>query len=258
MIETLQAANMKELANIRHGFFTRNGGVSKGIHASLNCGLSGYFEDAEVAENRRRVAEQIGVLPENLLSCLQVHSPDVVTVTRAWEKSGRPKADGMVTKEKGIALGILTADCLSVLFADAKEGVIGAAHAGWQGALSGVIENTVMAMEELGASRRGLCAALGPCIWQNSYEVGPEFPAPFMAEDPAQEKYFRPAFRSDHYMFDLPGYVTGKLRALGLRDIEASPADTYADEARFFSYRRDCHRGAGGGGRLISAIALAA
>ena len=258
MIEALQAANLKEHPNIRHGFFTRCGGVSEGIHASLNCGLSGYFDDAEVTENRRRVAEQIGVLPENLLSCLQVHSPDVVTITQAWKKADRPKADAMVTKEKGIALGILTADCLPVLFVDSRAGVIGAAHAGWRGAISGVIDNTVKAMETLGASRRDIVAALGPCIWQNSYEVGPEFPASFLAEDPANEKYFRPAFRSDHYMFDLPGYVMAKLCALGIRDVEPSPADTYADETHFFSYRRDCQRDAGGGGRLISVIAMAA
>ncbi len=162
----------------------------------------------------------------------------------------------MVTKEKGIALGILTADCVPLLFADPGAGVIGSAHAGWRGALTGVIENTLDAMEKLGANRKAVHAALGPCIWQNSYEVGPEFPAPFLAENADYARFFKPAFKSDRTMFNLPGYVEAKLRAAGVISIESSPADTLADEARFFSYRRACLQGTGRTGSLISVIVL--
>jgi YfiH family protein len=164
----------------------------------------------------------------------------------------------MVTREKGIALGILTADCAPILFVDRKAGVIGAAHAGWRGAVSGVIENTVEAMVKLGANKTGIEAAIGPCIWQNSYEVGPEFPAPFLAEDPANEKFFRPVFKSDHTMFDLPGYVAARVKKTGIASVDPSPADTCADEARFFSYRRSTLRKEQRAGNLISVIVLAA
>lgn len=257
MIEALLADNLKELPGIRHGFFTRKGGVSTGNAASLNCGLSKYLDRGEALENRRRVAGHLGVEPDRLLSCDQIHSPDCLTITKVWNVDERPLADAMATKEKGIALGILTADCVPVLLADARAGVIGAAHAGWRGAISGVLENTLKAMEELGASRKDIRAAIGPCIGQNSYEVGPEFPASFLAEDPANEKLFRPAFRSGHYMFDLPRYVLNKLQTLGVPDVEPSLADTYADEERFYSYRRDSQRGEKQSGRLISVIVLA-
>ncbi len=249
MPKTLHADNFQYLESIRHGFFTREWG---------NCGLSraGDF-GSDVLDNRRRVAEQLGAEPEKLLSCYQIHSPDVVTVTAPWKIEDRPQADAMVTKEKGIALGILTADCGPVLFADAKNGVIGAAHAGWRGALMGVMENTVAAMEKLGAARQSIHASVGPCIWWNSYEVGPEFPAPFLAENTEYTRFFRPAFRSDHYMFNLPGYIEAKLRALGLASVEPSPADTLADEELFFSYRRSCLKGEERAGSLISAIMLA-
>jgi polyphenol oxidase len=225
-MDFLQADNLKDLPKVRHGFFTRMGCVNLGDGASP------------------------------LLTCQQVHSPNCVTVTDAWCMEYRPKADAMVTAVKGLALGILTADCVPVLFAHAKAEVIGAAHAGWRGAIGGVLANTIKAMEALGASRRGIVAALGPCIWQVSYEVGPEFPAPFLAEDPANEKLFGLSARAGHYLFDLPGYVVGTLRKLGVGDVEPSPADTFADETRFFSYRRDCLRGEASPGRLISAIAL--
>ncbi|MGE3623555.1 MAG: peptidoglycan editing factor PgeF, partial [Bdellovibrionales bacterium] len=242
MLDPLTAINLNSVPSIRHGFFTRQGGVSEGIFSSLDCGLS-ERDPEQAAENRRRVAETLGAQPDRLLSCHQVHSPDVLTAGEPWPLEKRPKADAMVTKEKGIALGILTADCGPLLFADQKAGVIGAAHAGWRGALTGVIENTVEAMEKLGAARKHIVAAIGPCIWQNSYEVGPEFPAPFLAENPDFKRFFRPAFRSDRYMFDLPGYLEAKLRMLGLAAVDPSPADTLADEARFFSYRRACLNG---------------
>ncbi|MDX2027076.1 MAG: peptidoglycan editing factor PgeF [Alphaproteobacteria bacterium] len=248
MSEILRADNLEGLSGVRHGFFTSAWG---------NCGLSEKYDPAELGENRRRVAESLSVKPANLLSCYQIHSPDVVTIARPWAANERPQADAMVTKEKGIALGILTADCAPLLLVDRKAGVIGAAHAGWRGALTGVIENTVAAMEKLGANRTSMRAAIGPCIWQNSYEVGPEFPAPFLAENPEHEKFFRPAFKSGHYMFNLPGYAEAKLKALNLDSIESSPADTCADEEQFFSYRRDCLRGGGRSGSLISVIVLA-
>ncbi len=249
MPEILKADNLQSLPGLRHGFFTRAWG---------NCGLSRATAwGDEISDNRRRVAEHLAVKPENLLSCYQIHSPIVVMVTEAWHPDNRPQADAMVTKEKGIALGILTADCVPLLFADVTAGVIGAAHAGWRGAVSGVIENTVEAMQKLGANKKSIQAAIGPCIWQNSYEVGPEFPAPFLGENPDNDRFFRPSFRSDHYMFNLPGYVETKLRALGLVSIEPSPADTAADEKRFFSYRCSTLQGEKHEGSLISVIVLA-
>jgi YfiH family protein len=256
MIASLQADNLACMTGLRHGFFTRQGGVSEGIYDSLNCGFSPQDKPENIIENRRRVAAHIGVAPNCLLSCAQVHSPNVVVAETAWGMDARPSADAMVTKQPGLALGILTADCVPILFADATTSVIGAAHAGWRGALTGVIENTLIAMEKLGARRGRIETALGACVWQKSYEVGPEFPAPFLAENPVHEKFFRPAFRSDHAMFDLPGYVVAKLRGLGVASVEPSPADTLADEERFFSYRRNSLRGDPRTGSLISVIVL--
>ena len=249
MPEVLTAANLQDLPGIRHGFFTCAWG---------NCGLSRGYNRQEVSANRQRVAEYLSVKPEHLLSCYQIHSPDVATITAPWKVDDRPQMDAMVTKEKGIALGILTADCVPLLFADKNAGVIGAAHAGWRGALTGIIENTLAAMEKLGANKKSIHAALGPCIWQNSYEVGPEFPAPILAENPDYAKFFKPAFKSDRTMFNLPGYVEAKLRTAGVVLIEPSPADTLPDEERFFSYRRNTIKGIPGlSGSLISVIVLA-
>jgi len=191
-----------------------------------------------------------------LLSAYQIHSSTVVTVTHNWLADDRPQADALVTNKKGFALGILTADCGPILFADVGAGVIGAAHAGWRGALSGILDNTLDAMETLGASRKSIHAALGPCIWQKSYEVGPEFPAPFLAEDPAHQRFFRAAFKSDHYMFDLPGYIMARLHALGVGSLAASPADTCAEPERFFSHRYSTLRNEKRKGNLMSAISL--
>lgn len=256
MLDPLTAINLNSVPSIRHGFFTRQGGVSEGIFSSLDCGLS-ERDPEQAAENRRRVAETLGAQPDRLLSCHQVHSPDVLTAGEPWPLEKRPKADAMVTKEKGIALGILTADCGPLLFADQKAGVIGAAHAGWRGALTGVIENTVEAMEKLGAARKHIVAAIGPCIWQNSYEVGPEFPAPFLKENPAHADLFAPSTRAGHFMFDLPAYIVTKLRGMGLGQVDDIAHDTCADERAYFSYRRSVLRGEPGYGRNISAIALA-
>ena len=256
MMKMLQADNLKTMPGIRHSFFTRHGGVSEGDFASLNCGFSQHDRAENYLENRKRVAAHIGVAETHLLSCSQIHSPDVIAIDVVWPMMDRPKADAMVTNQKGVALGILTADCVPILFVDAKAGVIGAAHAGWRGAVGGVIENTVAAMEKLGARRRSIETAIGACIWQKSYEVGPEFPAPFLAENPDSQKFFRPALRTDYFMFDLPGYVSAKLRQLGVAHVEPSPADTLAEETDFFSYRRACLQGAGRTGSLISVIVL--
>jgi len=257
MLTPLIAENLQSLPSIRHGFFTRQGGVSEEIYASLNNGISSGDKREAVIENRRRVAAHLDANLEHLLVCHQIHSPDAETVTALWKMDTNPQKDALVTKEKGIALGVLTADCAPILFADVKNGVIGAAHAGWRGALSGVIENTVAAMEKLGAVRGAIHAAIGPCIGWNSYEVGPEFPAPFIAENPDFKRFFRPAFKSDRYMFNLSGYTEAKLRDLKLASVEPSPADTLADEERFFSYRRNTLRGEKRTGSLISAIMLA-
>jgi YfiH family protein len=253
MIERLQADLLAGCPGIVHGFFTREGGVSEGDFASLNCG--GVEDDsAHVAENRRRVASALGV--NALLSCSQVHSPRVVTVVQPWNYAARPEADAMVTCQRGIALGILTADCVPILFADPAAGVIGAAHAGWKGAVGGVIEATLGTMQTLGAARTRIVAALGPCIWQESYEVGPAFPAPFLAENGANAAFFKPSSRAGHFLFDLPGYVRAKVLGQEIAACAPSPADTCADAARFFSYRRMTLGGAKNYGRLISTIAL--
>lgn len=258
MIDSLQASNLSSLPQVRHAFFTSQGGVSEGIYESLNAGLSSKDSPANVRENRRRMAEHLGVTPENLLSGYQLHTPDVKTVVAPWLPEERPHVDAMVTKERGIALGILTADCVPVLFADPEHNVIGAAHAGWRGAIGGVLENTLIAMEKIGASRSKIYAALGPCIWQDSYDVGPEFPAPFLQEDFKHQRFFRPGADDDHFQFDLPGYVVEKLTALGLASVALSPANTFADEKRFFSYRRNCvQKGINTVASLLSAIVLA-
>jgi YfiH family protein len=241
---------------IRHGFFTRQGGISEGIFASLNCGYGSGDDAAHVSENRRRVMAALALPPERLATCYQVHSPTAVTVEAPWPQEARPRADAMVTRRRGVALGILTADCVPVLFADAEAEVIGAAHAGWRGALGGVIEATVTAMRRLGAKPARLAAAIGPCIGAASYEVGPDFPAPFLAEDAANAGFFAPAPRAGHHLFDLAGYVAARLARLGIGRIERTGGDTAAEPERFFSYRRACLAGEGDYGRALSAICL--
>lgn len=252
----LSLAALNDVPGLRHGFFTREGGVSEGLYATLNCGFGSGDAPEKVAENRARALAAAGMPPGSLVTAYQIHSPDVATVEHIWRREEAPKVDGMVTNRPGIALGILTADCTPVLFADGKAGVIGAAHAGWRGALTGVLEATVAAMGALGARPERIVAGLGPCIAQRSYEVGPEFPAPFLAQDPANAELFAPSRRARHHMFDLPGYVARRLGGLGLARVERLNNDTCAEADRFFSYRRATLRGEKDYGRDLSAICL--
>jgi polyphenol oxidase len=251
----IEAPELAAYPNIRHAFFTRQGGVSEGLYGSLNGGIGSSDDPARVAENRRRMAQHLGVASEALVSVHQVHSPDAVIAEGPWPGE-RPRADGMATTKLNLALGITTADCGPVLFADPHAGVVGAAHAGWKGALTGVLESTLDAMERLGARRAKTVAVLGPMISQDAYEVGPDFMARFVEADPANERFFRPSERADHRMFDLPSYIGARLEAAGIGEFASLGLCTYADEARFYSYRRTTHRGEPDYGRLISAITL--
>jgi YfiH family protein len=252
---TLGALN--DTPAIRHGFMTRAGGVSVGIYGSLNCGLGSNDDPANVAENRRRCAARFDLDAERLVTLYQVHSPDVVTVERPWLRGGdQPRADAMVTATPGIALGILTADCVPVLLADMAAKVVGAAHAGWKGAKGGVVDATVAAMVALGARPERIVAGIGPCIAQYSYEVGPEFPDRFLAEDGANADFFVPAQRAGHSMFDIGGYVARRLERSGVGTVQRCPNDTVTEEDSFFSYRRATLRAENDYGRGISIIML--
>lgn len=237
-----------------HGFFTRSGGVSEGLYRGLNTGIGSSDKRELVEENRRRVASALGAVPAVVINPWQVHSPDVVTIDRLFEGE-RPKADGIVTKTPGLAIGVVTADCGPILFLDEVAGVIGAAHAGWKGALGGVLENTVGAMEALGAHRANIKAVLGPSISQPNYEVGPEFVDTFANADAENTKWFLPSKTPGRSMFDLWGYTLDQLKRAG---VEASCINlcTYADEALFYSYRRTTHRKEPDYGRQLSAIML--
>lgn len=250
MIEILTS---DALAPLSHGFFTRKGGASSGIFQGLNCGPGSSDLSEAVAINRARVAAAMDVPPTHLQTVHQVHSADVVTLTEPL--ADRPRADAMVTATPGLALGILTADCQPVLFADRQAGVIGAAHAGWRGVKDGVLEATLAAMEALGADRARTTAVIGPCISQAAYEVGPEFLESFLDDDPEHARFFAGG-TGDRAMFDLPAFGLARLRAAGIGHAEWTRHCTYADEERFFSYRRTTHRGEADYGRLISVIRL--
>jgi YfiH family protein len=252
----LQATSLSALAGIRHGFFTRAGGVSDGLYASLNAGVGSHDAPGNVAENRSRMAAALGVAPLDLLTAYQIHSPHVVTVERPWSADARPRADAIVTKIPRLAVGVSTADCGPVLFVDDRARVVGAAHAGWRGALTGLIEATLDAMERCGADRGRIVAAVGPMIRQPSYEVGPDLVARFSAADDANERFFKPSPRPDHALFDLAGYVAARIARAGVARIEDIGHCTYADAGNFFSYRRSCHRGEPDYGRHVNAIAL--
>ena len=250
---TLEILTSDSLSQTRHGFFTRRGGASSGVFAGLNCGQGSSDQSEIVQINRDRVAGAIGVPQSHLAGVHQVHSADVVTVSAPLDT--KPRADAIVTATPGIALSILTADCQPVLFADHAAGVIGAAHAGWRGALDGVLEATVDAMEALGATRDNITAVIGPCISQASYEVGPEFFESFLAEEAGYERFFTQG-RGDRFLFDLPGFGLHRLRAAGVGHAEWTRHCTYSDPERFYSYRRSTHAKEADYGRLISVITL--
>ena len=246
-----------DTTTLRHKFFTRKGGVSDGLYASLNCGTGSSDTEENVFENRRRASEALGVNSHRLVTLCQVHGANVIAVSDPAEVlANRPEADAMVTGQPDIALGILTADCAPVLLAEPTSNIIGAAHAGWKGALSGVIENTVSAMEKLGAHPENIVACVGPCIAQESYEVGQEFPAQFFESDPSASSYFLSNPKNGRNQFDLRGYVLSRLANSGVTTRGAIKIDTYTREDLFFSYRRACHRGEEDYGRGLSAIVL--
>jgi YfiH family protein len=252
----LVQAETLSLSGIRHAFFTREGGVSGGLYASLNGGTGSRDSAANVAENRARMAAALEVDPHCLLTAYQIHSPRVVVAATPWRIDDRPRADAIVTCTHGLAIGVSTADCGPILFADPVARVVGAAHAGWRGALAGIAEATVEAMERLGAKRSQIRAALGPMIRQDNYEVGPDLIARFAAEDSGSEQFFRPAARDGHALFDLAAYIGSRLTRAGIRQVEDLGLCTYADPARFFSFRRSTHRAEADYGRHINAIVL--
>jgi polyphenol oxidase len=252
----LTSPSLSRLSGIAHAFFTRAGGVSEGVYASLNGGLGSGDERGRVIENRKRMAAALGVAPESFATVFQVHSPDVIVVDEPWNEGVRPLADAMVTRRPGLAIAVSSADCGPLLFADEEARVIGAAHAGWKGALAGVIEATIAAMEGQGAGRARMHVALGPMISRAAYEVGPEFKARFLEADAAHEKFFTPSPRDGRSMFDLPAFIGERLRQAGIGNIDDLGRCTHGEEALFFSYRRMTHRGETDYGRHLSAIAL--
>lgn len=253
---TLESLLLSSVPGIRHAFFTRAGGVSSGIYAGLNGGLGSNDAPEKVQENRRLMAAALDVAPDNLLTLHQIHSPDVVVAREPWPVTARPKGDALVTKVPGIALGVTAADCGPVLFVDPKARIIGAAHAGWKGALTGVLEATIDAMEREGASCGDIVVGIGPMLHQRNYEVGMEFVARFEEADPENMRYFASASRNGHAMFDLPGYIHARLSAAGVLMVDDIDLCTYADEDSFYSYRRSTHRKEPDYGRHVHAIVL--
>lgn len=253
---TLRSSLLEAVPGLRHAFFSREGGVSQGLYASLNGGLGSNDDPAHVIENRRRIAQHLAVEPSHFLTAFQIHSPDVAVATLPWDNASRPRVDAMVTNVAGLAIGVTAADCGPILFVDPKARVIGAAHAGWKGAFGGVLENTIARMEGLGAARGDIIAAIGPLIRQASYEVGAEFVERFKDADANNAQFFILSARADHAMFDLAGYVRQRLERAGILMIDDVDIDTYSDQS-FFSYRRSVHRKDADYGRNIHAIVLA-
>jgi YfiH family protein len=251
----LTAASL-QIPGVAHGFFTRLGGISQGVYASLNGGVGSRDTPEAVSENRARIAAALGAAPERLAVPFQIHSPDAIAISAPIMPSARPRCDALVTATSGLALGVTGADCGMILFADQRARVIGATHAGWKGALAGVVEATVTAMEGLGARRSDVVAALGPCIGPRSYEVGPEFVAAFADAGEDTARYFAPSRRDGHSMFNLNAYIAERAARAGVGRFEDLSLDTYSDERRFFSYRRATHRKEPDYGRLLSVIVM--
>ena len=247
---------LSALPGIAHGFYTRQGGTSSGDYDSLNCGFGSKDKRENVASNRAAIAITLDVAPDNMLTVYQHHSADIVVVDKPWKPADAPKADALVTATPGLALGILTADCAPLLFVDPKARVIGAAHAGWQGAISDVGKSTIAAMMALGAKPKRIIARIGPTIGPAAYEVGPEFYIRFLDKHPFNLRFFKRSNKPDHHMFDLPGYVAKTLTNLGLKDVEWTGQCTYEHEDQFFSYRRTTHRKEADYGRQLSVITL--
>lgn len=252
---SVKAIRLEALGDLPHGFLGREGGVSEGIHAGLNVGLGSDDDRAAIAENRRRAIEAVAS-GYGLVTLHQIHSPDAIAVTEPFADDARPHADALVTDRPGLLLGILTADCVPVLFADIGAGVVGAAHAGWKGAISGVTDSTINAMERLGAQRSAIVAAIGPCIARASYEVDEAFVRRFEGDDPANERFFADGRRAGHAQFDIEAYVAHRLASAGIARVITLGEDTYAQPERFYSFRRATHRGEPGYGRQISLIGL--
>ena len=242
--------------SIRHGFFTRKDGVSDGIYASLNVGVGSQDDPSHVAENRFRAAAMLDATSDQLFTPYQIHSPDAVLVDDAADLEDRPRADALVTRRRDIVIGIVTADCVPVLLADPASGVVAALHAGWKGTLAGIVPNTVATMEQAGADKGKICAAIGPCIAQASYEVGPEVQAQFTDANPARASLFAPSTRPGHFMFNLAGAVADNLRDAGVQHIDQIAHATYAMDEDYFSYRRATHLAEPDYGRQLSAIRL--
>jgi YfiH family protein len=251
----LSSPLLSAIPGLRHAFFTRDGGVSDGVYAGLNGGLGSNDDPANIRENRRRMADAMGVAPERFLNVHQIHSPDAIVATGPWQGPSRPRADAVVTRTDGLAIGVTTADCGPILFVDPNARVIAAAHAGWKGALGGIVESTIDAMEKLGAGRGGIVAAIGPMIRQASYEVGSEFVERFIDADADNAMFFIPSSRDKHAMFDLAGFIRMRLESAGVLMIDDLGVDTYSDE-RCFSYRRSVHRKEPDYGRHVHAIVL--
>lgn len=256
MISPVEALNLKSVNGVRHGFFTRQGGVSGGIYSALNCGLGSSDDSANVSENRRRVAEHLDANHSGVITLYQIHGATALTVERPVSRDALPKADAIVTATPGLAIGVLTADCTPILFSDFDGRIVAAAHAGWRGAIAGILESTIAEMERLGAQRSRIRAAVGPSINQPAYEVGPDFEAEVSGLDKSSSRFFSRDFGPRPH-FDLPGYVIERLARAGITDIEAQTSCTYQSESQFFSYRRSQQRKNGDYGRQISAIVVA-
>ncbi len=257
MLKPIETQNLISCAAIRHGFFTRAGGTSSGIYAGLNCGLGSSDDAAVVLENRRRVADHLGARTGHVVTLYQVHGTTALAVTAAPSRDHLPKADAVVTSTPGLVIGVLTADCAPVLFADPEAGIVAAAHAGWRGAVAGIVESTIAEMERLGARRQHIRAAVGPCINQAAYEVGAAFEAGIVSQNPAYSRFFAKPTSEAQPHFDLPGFVQHRLMAAQIGSVEAAAPCTHANESLFFSYRRTSQRREPDYGRQISAIVVA-